>query len=67
VKISEEKANSYLSLEKRGDICFSAQDILDGIDAIFSALIDLANKAIQAVLNALPSFSLPGQLSTPSL
>lgn len=41
-------------------ICFSVQDILDGVDAIFGPLVDLANKAINAVLRHLPSFSIPG-------
>ena len=42
----------------------SAQDILDGVDALLSPLVDLANSLIDAVLSALPSFNLPGMCLT---
>ena len=44
---------------------FSAQDILDGVDALLAPLVDLANALINELLSALPSFDLPGKSSSP--
>lgn len=39
----------------------SAQDILDGVDALLAPLVDLANALIDELLSALPDISLPGK------
>lgn len=61
--LSKREANTMLAIQKRGDICFSVKNILDGdgVDTVFGFLINLANKAIEAILSKVPSFTLPGQ------
>lgn len=60
IRISKEQADAYLTLSRRGSVCFSVQDILDGIDSIFGFLLDLANDLIAEIMKNLPSFSIPG-------
>jgi len=62
IRLTRSEASNLLSssLVKRGSACFSAQDILDGIDSIFAPLIDLANDLISEILSVLPDISLPG-------
>jgi len=61
IRMTREEANSYLTRFKRaGDICFSVQGILDGVDKVLGPIVDLANKLIADVMKHLPSFDLPG-------
>lgn len=60
ITITRSEANSLLAVSKRGDICLSAQDILDGVDSLLSPLVDLANDLISEVMSVLPEFDIPG-------
>jgi len=63
IRLTNAEASDILSssiAKRAGEICISAQDILDGIDSLLAPLVDLANDLISAVLSVLPTFELPG-------
>lgn len=61
--LTREEANAFLLLQRRGSLCFTIQQILDGVGSLVDPIIGVANKAIEGLASYLPSFSLPGKFN----
>lgn len=64
LRLSRAEANEVLGIDKRGRLCFSVQQVLNGVGKAFKPLVSQADALLKPLLKKIPSFNIPGKPSS---